>query len=614
MYKKRKMMVLLAIASIAAIFISGCTPPTTTEPTQTTSAGQTTSTTSTTSSTTSGQTTATTTTEATTPTTVAEPMLSSELDYVVEFSYLAPIWGPATTEQDSPFSKLLFEKANVKIDAVYVPFTEYDTVFPTRVMAGNIPDVFWNNGRENALVNDLLNQGALLDLDPLLEKYTDFKAFFPDFILENCRFSDGKVYALPTQVIPVFVPFPIIVRNDLFTKYNQAIPTTVDELVASIKIIQQGEPGMFGLTTDYYDPWAFQNLGVAFGYGFSNWVADPNDSNPDNPAKIVPPFMGSGFVDFFRFMNGLRNDGVLDPDMGIVKNAGGHDKFITGKCVAEIGGATNFDTAGIIRSLKNIDPTWDALLIPPITGPAQKTGSTVLSNVLKVVSLSAKAADKADDIFKYFNWQVTDEGYEMMTYGIKGKTYNKLDMGPGNEKNPLQYVSIPDDQREAGYLADNVKLWYMFSSYELSIATNWKVDYINTLRMTRTLALPDSYAMGIVDMRKQMFHEAAINAIPDYRKGTISESFTTQYSTLVDQFITPMRDKLLISETFDIEVYNQAVQDFLNNGGQKIIDDINEKLADKSRPDVPPFLEIPFDDYASITDKDINPQDYYPMK
>lgn len=591
MYRNRIVIMLLALVAAAAMLVTACTPAPTATPTQ---GGETTPTVA--------------------PTQGEEPMLSPDLDHVVEFSYLAPIWGPATTEADSPFAAALFETANVDIDAVFVPFTEYDTVFPTRVMAGNIPDVFWNNGRENSLVNDLKTQGALLELDGLLDKFADFKGYFPDFILENCRFADGKIYALPTQIIPVFVPFPIIIRNDLFEKYDQDIPTTVDQLVASIKVIQQNEPGMFGLTTDYYDPWAFQNLGVAFGYGFSNWVADPADPNPDNPAKIVPPFMGKGFVDFFQFMNGLRNDGVLDPDMGIVKNAGGHDKFITGKCVAEIGGATNFDTAGIIRSLKNIDPTWDALLIPPITGPAQKTGCTVLSNVLKVVSLSANAAEKANDIFAYFNWQTTDEGYEMMNYGVKGKTYNKLDMGAGNEKNPLRYVVIADDQREAGWLADNVKLWNMFPSYELGIAVNWKMDYIGTLRMTRQLALPDSYAMSIVDMRKQMFREAAANAIPDYRKGTISESFTTKYSGLVDQFITPMRDQLLIAETFDIAVYNQAVQDFLNNGGQDVIDEINAALADKSRPPVPDFLEIDFDDYGSISDKDINPQDYFPFE
>jgi ABC-type glycerol-3-phosphate transport system substrate-binding protein len=584
---RRLAILLLALTVATTLFISGCTPATVT-PTGT----------------------------AATPTSppVAAPMLSSELDHVVEFSYLAPIWGPATTETDSLFSKELFSTANVKISATYVPFTEYDTVFPTRVMAGNIPDVFWNNGRENALVNDLKTQGALLPLDDLLTKYKDFNSFFPDFIMEQCRFADGKIYALPTQMIPVFVPFPIIVRKDLFDKYSQAIPTTVEQLYASIKVIQAGEPGMFGLTTDYFDPWAFQNLGVAYGYGFSNWVADPTDANPDKPAKIVPPFMGKGFVDFFQAMNTLRNEGILDPDMGIVKNAGGHDKFITGKCVAEIGGATNFDTAGIIRSLKTIDPTWDAVLIPPISGPAQKTGCTVLTNVLKVVSISAKAKDKADDIFSYFNWMVTPAGYDMMKYGVKGKTYNQLDMGAGNEDNPLQYVSIPADKREAGYSSDdNTKLWFMFSNYTKEIGANWKSDYINTLRMTRSLNLPDKTAQGIVEMRKVMFHEAALNAIPDYRKGTISPTFTTKYSTLVDQFITPMRDKLLISETFDIAVYNQAVQDFLNNGGQTIIDEINAALTDKSRPAVPAFLEVPFSDYGSVSDKDINPQDYYPI-
>lgn len=541
-----------------------------------------------------------------------EPMFSTDLDEPVRFSYLAPVFGPATVETESAYSAWLFETANVEIDIRVIPFTEYNTVFPTVVAGGSMPDVFWHLGPDSALSNDLVNQGAMLAIDDLLAKYTTVRDTNPDFIWDMIRHPrDGKLYSMPAHVVTPYVPFPLMIRTDLFEQYEQPIPETVDQLIDSIKYIQSNEAGMFGLTTDYYDPWAFQNLGVAFGYTFSNWIQDPDD-----PSRILPPFMGEGFRDFFAFMNKIRNEGVLDPDMGIVQAAGGIDKFVSGNCVAIIGGATWFDTVGIIRDLKLNDPNYDAALIPPIQGPkGHYTGATVLNPVLNVLSISSDAEEKADNIFKYFNWYYSttwEDGQPMQ--GGWGTLV--ADAGPRNamwyELENGMRISIPEDEREQGWEDLNRNIYRLGPVYELVGGIDWRQDYINTLRRTRPLGLEDSAAQQYVEMRKAMLHDAARNAQPNYKlRTTYSEKFTENFSTLQTTYIIPIRDKLLIADNPNFAELDEAIANFLAAGGQEIIDEVNANQDDTGRPENPPVIDTPFTDYDSITEEDIFPEEYF---
>lgn len=322
--------------------------------------------------------------------------------------------------------------------------------------------------------------------------------------------------------------------------------------------------------------------------------------------------MTEGFKDFLKYLNNLRRIGVLDPDMGIVKNIGGTDKFYQGKCVAFSGGAAYFDTVGVFTTLKKNVPEAEIAFVDGLEGPRGRTGCTVLQAVLKMASISANAKNP-DDIFKFLNWHASEEGYKFMQLGVRNKTYYEF----LNEENESIIVPITenDPDYEEGWDDLSRKIWCVFAKWDDTAEVDWKNDYIGTVRQTRTIPLPDSAAMEIVEMRKKMFRTAVENAYPDYRKGTFSPTLTEKGAFLEQEYILPIRDKLLIADNPDWTELDKAIEQWLANGGQQIIDEVNNALSDKSKPENPLFPEKDFTDYGSISDKDINPKAYYePLK
>jgi putative aldouronate transport system substrate-binding protein len=256
-----------------------------------------------------------------------------------KFTYLAPVYGPSTWRPDSDFAKIFFKYANVQIDIHGIGFLDYIQQFPTVVAGGALPDLFWHNGPTIAPAYDIISQGGAVALDGLLDNYPNLKNAMPKEYWDLGRSPDGKIYSMPIgNVVVPYVPFGIRYRKDLFDKYNLGVPKTLDEFVQDIKTIMKNEPTVtIGLSADYYDPWAFQNLGPAFGYGFSNWIPAPGESK-DNPTKIIPSNVAPEYKEFLRFMNQLRKDGIMDPDFMLVKGTGGDDKFKKGQAVAIMGG------------------------------------------------------------------------------------------------------------------------------------------------------------------------------------------------------------------------------------------------------------------------------------
>ena len=124
----------------------------------------------------------------------AEAKLSTQLSYPVKFSYLRPVWGPATHQKGADYELELFKRANVEIESQIVPVFDYETKFPVLVAGGSMADVMWHAGPSWGPAYDFIQQGAFLPLNDLLDKYPDVKAAISDGLWDMVRSPDGKNY------------------------------------------------------------------------------------------------------------------------------------------------------------------------------------------------------------------------------------------------------------------------------------------------------------------------------------------------------------------------------------------------------------------------------------
>lgn len=103
-----------------------------------------------------------------------------------------------------------------------------------------------------------VSAGYIEPLDSYFEGSETFKEedFIPTFI-DSCKGEDGKLYA-----VPLYQDCSIMVlRGDLFEKYNLEIPKTFDALMECAKIIEENEEGVSGIA-----------MRGARGMGVSEWT------------------------------------------------------------------------------------------------------------------------------------------------------------------------------------------------------------------------------------------------------------------------------------------------------------------------------------------------------
>jgi hypothetical protein len=498
----------------------------------------------------------------------AEAKMSTQADHVIKFSYFRPVWGPATHQKGSAYEQELFKRANVEIESQIIPVFDIEAKFPVLVAGGTIADVMWSAGPNWGPAHDMIEQGAFLPLDDLLAKYPDVKNAISDGVWEMVKSPDGKHYFFPNP-LSFWVPFPVYYRADVFKELGIKEPTTIDELVAALKTIKEKKPDMVPLTAHEYSLWYFQNVAVSFGYGFGNWTADPADTNKDKPNKIMPSEYLPPAKDFMSWLQMLRKEGLIDPDYMVAQGKKGVDKFNAGTAAVMVGHWMGLPDW--LPELRKSVPTADVAFMPPLKGPAGPMGCVQLSGYDRGFSIAAKSKDKAEDIFKFLTWVYTD-GYEFMSFGLEGKTY-KLDKD-GNR------ISIPDTEREKGWTGDQMEP-FGFPPKSANVTPGYNQSWYDIYQVYKARGLEDK-----MPMVRKMYEDMAANAFPDYSRGAYSPTGGKKGTQLYTQYTKPMEEKIVIDPTVALTTWDDAVKNWMDNGGSDIIKEVNDIVKDKSRPNI----------------------------
>ena len=452
-----------------------------------------------------------------------------------------------------------------------IPFLEYNTKLPAQIAGGTMPDVFWTDGPTWSIHHELVEQGALLALDDYLDRYPVVRDIHPDFLWEKAVSPDGKTYWIPSANV-VYVPFPLLYRVDIWDETGLPVPETLDELVDQMKVILAERPGMVGLTTDYYDRWAFQNLGPAFGYGFFNWIPDS-----ENPGRIIPSDISREHRDFLQSMQLLRREGLLDPDFLLERTSAGALKFQAGDALIMGGGGGYFDLTGQVQALRQNVPGARVDFLPPLRGPNGYTAVTELGGYNKGMVIAADAADKADGIFEFLTWYY-GEGRGFARYGVEGEMW-RWDAARENR------IPIPEDERDPNYRRPmthplEFPLWYEWGGLP-----DWGEVRRNFLASPTYRDEADAF--NHYGKLVRMFREQTANALPNWNRNTFSPTQAEIGHAIQQQYLVPVIERFYIDPDVSIETFDAAVESWLAAGGQTIIAEVNAAQEDISRPDLP---------------------------
>ncbi|WP_165822449.1 extracellular solute-binding protein [Paenibacillus montanisoli] len=475
----------------------------------------------------------------------------------LKFSYSRPTWGPATYTKGGAYEKELFKQGNVDIDVRIIPVVDYDATIKTTAAGGNMPDVIWGWGPVDAFWKDLQDQGAFLKINEYLDQYPAIKDAVPAGIWDKMADDKGDIYFIPNLIYPV-VPFFINYRADIFEELGIAEPTSIAELQSALEKIKASGKDIVPMTMGNTVPfWAGKDLATAFGSG-SGWAP-----SKDDPNKIVPPEMQEEHLNYKFWLQDMKKKGLFDEEAGVNPDASfGETKFKAGRAAVILGG----NLQSLYPELKKSVPTADIKTLSPLTGlNGEKGGTRVVFPQDRGFYVNVKFKDKADQFFKFLNWSLTD-GTELRRYGIEGKMFT---VNPEGKK-----VPIPDDERENDYKGAQIEPLKFIDP--MSEKLDWEAQELNFIGA----GIQDKF-----EYYKGMFEKYAANAYNDYKDPTVTSPTQAEIGPQIwEDYMAKVDGSILTDMNLTKDAYKAAYQKYLDAGGQKIIDEINELQKNKSEP------------------------------
>ncbi|MGI6671944.1 MAG: extracellular solute-binding protein [Christensenellales bacterium] len=350
------------------------------------------------------------------------PFAATAEEGVTTIRILAKTWSPYNPEETSIWDELA-ARTGVKIDWIWAPNTNYDEKVNTILASGDLPDVIYG-----ATTSLLLNQGAIIPLDNYLAEYCpNYLALLTDadkpYIVNA---SDGHMYFM-SHILDFKPSMSNMVRADWVKAAGMEIPNTWADWMAYWQWVRDNDANGNGDATDEI-PLVVQNtdgllkLGAWFDIKVNNSYFATNDEG-----DLVALFEHPNFRTYLETVIDLYKNGILDKEFA---TRGDTYKSVLDTSVA---GSTYYyaERANLTTATLRDSGIEDGSLIgvvPPTyfegTEPLIEARTKMYTYGL-AVTVAAEERGNVEAIMKLWNYIYSEEGTNLLNYGIEGRHHTK---------------------------------------------------------------------------------------------------------------------------------------------------------------------------------------------
>ncbi|XEC93576.1 extracellular solute-binding protein [Paenibacillus tarimensis] len=460
-----------------------------------------------------------------------------------KISIMANLHTPEVPDQG--IEKMIEEATNTELDIQWVPDGSYDEKMNASFATGTLPQVVYVKNQASLInLRGAIRNGQFWEIGPLLGDYPNLSNLNAE-VLKNTS-VDGKIYAL-YQERPLSRQ-GLIYRKDWAEKLGLKEPTNTQELFDMLKAFTEGDPDgnnkndTIGLT-DRSDLiyGAFKTI--------SSWFGTPNNWGMQD-GKLMPEFMFPEYIETMDYMKSIHKAGYMNQDFPVTSKTDQQNLLITGKAGAYIGSMG--DVQGLHQKLTEVNPDGVLDVQNKITGPDGEFGIWAIPGYGSV-ALFPKSAVKTEEelksILAFYDQLMGTELGNLIHWGVEGKHHNLVDgkaevvddrQLTDRELKPYQALEIGGELTIEGYLQPMFTLEAKEKAERLTKENN---DY---LIHDPTAAL-DSETYALDGPRLQ---ELIKDATYQYMLGNLDQNG-----------------------------FQAAVDNWLKQGGQKIIDEYNASYA-----------------------------------
>jgi putative aldouronate transport system substrate-binding protein len=338
-------------------------------------------------------------------------------------------WDP-----DNAYLPMIKEAVNMELDFQEIPSPDYIEKRNVVMASGDYPNIIQVAVTDPAFLQ-YYEDGLLQPLDEWIEKYPVIRDSFAPDVWEALRQADGKIYSIP-RIAGIF-PQTLNYRRDWADALNIEQPQTLDEFRAMLVAFKENDPGGVGDQLIPFVPNRLSGGGAltwvepifsAFGVPWGGWLPDPR-----NPDTLVYAATLPATKDALLYLRGLLADGLMD-ETYLVSTERGLFKYYAG-----ITGATTDWPQFINLRREAIENAWpDAEpklnYITGLIGPDGVQGGSMVTPDVRGGAANMSVTidttpEQVDGFFRLMEWQWTD-GWDLMTLGVEGKSYDVVDGSP----------------------------------------------------------------------------------------------------------------------------------------------------------------------------------------
>lgn len=412
-----------------------------------------------------------------------------------------PVW----TEVDK-----MIQEAGLELEYELVPNEQYNVVIQTRMASGSsLPDIVNISALDNTTVLNLAKQGVLLDLNPLIEQYSNgnikkmYDQEFP-YAKKTTTSPDGKMYWFSDlhkktyqDKDPAPVALSMLIRNDWLDKLNLPVPTNAQEYLDTLKALREQDANGNGKQDEVliYDTSKFEGaIAQWFGLGTDITAVDVESKT------VVSPWYQEGIKDYFRYLQQLVKEGVLDTSL-IGATGEQKQQKISENQVASI---SDYNLETYLEP--TINGGGDFLPLMPLPAVDHITPAAQLEPPFLVWQKYAitKECKDVEAAIRFFDMIYSEKYADLLYWGIEGQTYKR------DENGAKVYINNGSDEElaESGQVTgrplfgDTVFPRVQFANleFELSGVSKGKADHeLNMLKYkpyfvnmnANYLAIPD---------------------------------------------------------------------------------------------------------------------------
>lgn len=327
-----------------------------------------------------------------------------------------------------PVALALTEATGVKLKTDY-PVSADDERVALMIAEQNYPDMIFAKGDAGSLIE----AGALIDMTDLIEEYGPNikKLYGEEFDKLKYSKDDPSIYQLSSYNVggEVFKHAGTAqVQWDVLKENNYQLPNSLEEFEKMIKDYLAAHPtsedglANIGFTLSTADWHWMITLGNPAGYiadgapDNGQWLIDENNN-------AIYKFRSEKEREYFRWMNRMYNEGILDPEFATQTHEDYIAKIASGRVVALFD--TDWDYADgekILKADGKYEKTYAGL---PLTMDEETKCAALMYQGLTTgygVGITTSCKDPVAAI-KYLDYICSDEGQVLVQWGIEGVNY-----------------------------------------------------------------------------------------------------------------------------------------------------------------------------------------------